>query len=348
MTADTDTIRAAQLLVTQLGLSLDDLAWTPPPVMPSLADYLPRVREAQGPGACRTYATYWERILATYGHRGLDEITATDVEILMREVMAATVTRRNHQHGHYAGEHLIAAFRTIYAHAIADRLLPHHHNPPAHVAKPRRPPHGRRALRPAEIHAINTTAASTGNDAMLDSLILRIHTETACRRAAALRLQLNDIDPTWCLIRLHEKNHTIRWHPASPTLTAALLTHHTQRTTTPGGRLLRYQDGAPLTTRRYDHLWKRLGTHLPWVAAQGITTHWLRHTTLTWVERHYGYAIAHTYAGHHDRSDSATPTYLHADTHDLAVALSAMTGERHPLADQADATIPLEAIRELP
>jgi hypothetical protein len=36
--------------------------------------------------------------------------------------------------------------------------------------------------------------------------ILRLHTETACRRAAALRLTLVDVDPDWCLLRLHEKD----------------------------------------------------------------------------------------------------------------------------------------------
>ncbi len=30
--------------------------------------------------------------------------------------------------------------------------------------------------------------------------------------------------------------------------------------------------------------WTRLGRHLHWVATQQISTHWIRHTTLTWVE----------------------------------------------------------------
>ncbi|NKQ59069.1 site-specific integrase, partial [Amycolatopsis sp. K13G38] len=191
----------------------------------------------------------------------------------------------------------------------------------------------RRALQPAELAAINTAAGTTGNDTPLDTLILRLHTETACRRAAALTLTPDDIDPEWCLLRLHEKNNLVRWQPASPTLITALLDHHTRRGPgNPTEPLLRYRDGSPITTRRYDHLWHRIGLHLPWVTKQGITTHWLRHTTLTWVERHYGYAIAHAYAGHHDHTDTATPTYLHADIHDLATALAALTGEPHPLA----------------
>jgi len=48
------------------------------------------------------------------------------------------------------------------------------------------------------------------------------------------------------------------------------------------GRLLRYTDGRPVTYRRFDGLWARIGRHLPWSCTQQVSTHWLRHTTLTW------------------------------------------------------------------
>ena len=41
--------------------------------------------------------------------------------------------------------------------------------------------------------------------------------------------------------------------------------------------MLRYADGRLITARRYDHLWVRVGRHLPWVRTQQISTHWLRH-----------------------------------------------------------------------
>ena len=61
-----------------------------------------------------------------------------------------------------------------------------------------------------------------------------------------------------------------------------------------------------------------------------------RHTTLTWVERNFGYAVAKAYAGHTDTgSDTgATATYVRATTHEVAAALAALTGEPHPLATQ--------------
>jgi integrase len=126
--------------------------------------------------------------------------------------------------------------------------------------------------------------ATTGNDPELDSLLLRLHTETACRRGGALALRLRDLDVEQCLVRLREKGETVRWQPVTPTLMRHLLDHAEQRgATDPEEQILRYRNSAPITARRYDHLWQRIGQHLPWVAAQQIGSHWLRHTTLTWV-----------------------------------------------------------------
>ncbi|WP_328590976.1 hypothetical protein [Saccharopolyspora karakumensis] len=96
---------------------------------------------------------------------------------------------------------------------------------------------------------------------------------------------------------------------------------------------MRYRNGTPITRRRYDHLWSRIGTHLPWVTTHGVSTHWLRHTTLTWVERNHGYAIARAYAGHTTTSsDTGTTTNTRAGITEVATALTTLTGEPHPLA----------------
>ena len=79
----------------------------------------------------------------------------------------------------------------------------------------------------------------------------------------------------------------------------------------------------------------RSAARLPWVAAQGVSTHWLRHTTLTWVERHFGYGVARAYAGHTDSRGAATTTYIKADLQAVATALAAMTGQPHPVATAA-------------
>jgi len=48
------------------------------------------------------------------------------------------------------------------------------------VAKPRRLPTTRRALPDTRLAQINEVAAATGDDPGLDTLLLRLHTETAC------------------------------------------------------------------------------------------------------------------------------------------------------------------------
>ena len=58
--------------------------------------------------------------------------------------------------------------------------------------------------------------------------------------------------------------------------------------------------------------------------------HWIRHSTLTWVERNFGYAVARAYAGHTDRGSDAgaTTTSVRATVSEVATALAALTGER--------------------
>jgi site-specific recombinase XerD len=333
MPPDPARIAVARDLLDQLGVTLADLQHEAPvSIVPTLADYLPRVIAAAGPGAKRTYGSYWTRMAAVWGAWPLDRISASDIEAMQHQMAATARSRRNSRHGRHAGEHVIAAARALYNRAIADGLIEPGASPAHRVAKPRRLPSTRRALTTHELNQINAVARASGNDVILDALLLRLHTETACRRGGALALRRTDLDTDHCLVQLREKGSTLRWQPVSPTLAANLADHAACRgAILPTDRLLRYRNGRALTTRRYDHLWTRLGQLLPWVAAQGISTHWLRHTTLTWVERHYGYGVARAYAGHTDSTGPATTTYIKADLQAVATALAAMTGQPHPL-----------------
>lgn len=78
---------------------------------------------------------------------------------------------------------------------------------------------------------------------------------------------------------------------------------------------------------------ERVGEQRPWVAAHGTSTRWLRHMTLTWVERHFSDGTARGYAGHTDSTGPATATYINADLCAVGAALSAMTGQPRPLAE---------------
>jgi hypothetical protein len=218
---------------------------------------------------------------------------------------------------------------------VDDGIIERVNNPSLKVRKPARLPNGRHALLDQQLAEINRVAATTGNDPALDTLLLRFHIETAGRRGGALALRFpDDLDTDQCLVRLHEKGNTVRWQPISPTLMMHLRAHGDSRCAVPGTALFRYRTGTPITSRRYDGLWSRLGDHLPWVAAQQVTVHWLRYTTLTWVERNFSYAVARAYAGHVDVAAAigATATYVRAGIREVATALTALTGESHPLA----------------
>jgi site-specific recombinase XerD len=300
MPADRARIAIARDLLTQLGVSLADLhdAETPASSVPTLADYLPSVVAAAGPGANRTYSSYWNKMATAWGTRPLDQITASDIEAMQHQMATTARSRRNSRHGRHAGEHVIAAARAIYTRAIADGHIAANASPAHRVAKLRRLPSTRRALTTHEFDQINLTARTSGNDVILDALLLRLHTETACRRGGALALRRTDLDTDNCLVQLREKGSTVRWQPISPALTASLSDHAASRgALLPTDQLLRYRDGHALTSRRYDHLWLRLGQRLPWVAGPGITT------------------------------------YIKADLHAVATALSALTGQPHPLTD---------------
>jgi site-specific recombinase XerD len=329
-------VEAALVLLERMGLSLADLVAAPRDraVMPTFAEYVPVVSAAVTAGTRRAYGSYWNRIVEHWGTRRLDEPTPSEVRQLMAWIKAHVVARRNARGGRSAQEHLVAALRCVYRRAVEDGLISEADDPARKVAKPRRLPSTRRAVPEARLAEINQVAASSGDDRELDTLLLRLHTETACRRGGALALRPADLDPDQCLILLREKGETVRWQPVSPTLMACLVRHGQDRHAPAGGQLLRYADGRPITSRRYDHLWTRIGRQLPWVRTQQISTHWIRHTTLTWVERNFGYAVARAYAGHTDGGGDvgATSTYVRASLSEVAAALAALTGEPHPLA----------------
>jgi integrase/recombinase XerC len=329
-------IDAAMILLDKLGISPADLTAVPRerPELPTFADYVPVVSASVTAGTRRAYGSYWNRVVGQWGERRLDEPTPSEIRQLMKLVKASVVQRRNGRGGRSAEEHLVAALRCLYRHAEDDGLIAEADNPARKVEKPRRLPSTRRAVPDTRLAEINQVAATTGNDPELDTLLLRLHTETACRRGGALALRPQDLDPDQCLVLLREKGETVRWQPISPTLMGCLVRHAQEREAPPGGRLLCYRDGHPVTYRRYDGLWTRIGRVLPWVRTQQVSTHWIRHTTLTWVERNFGYAVARAYAGHTDSGGDvgATTTYVRATVSEVAAALAALTGESHPLA----------------
>ncbi|MBF6325896.1 tyrosine-type recombinase/integrase [Nocardia cyriacigeorgica] len=335
MTADDLTV--ARMFLERLGIRPEDLSAANGGIRttPTFADYIPRVSAAVPAGTHRTYSPYWRRLVVHWGSRQLHDPTPIELQSLVEKTRQEAVVRRNSRGGRSAAEHMVGALRCIYRFAARDGHIPAADDPASQLDKPRRLPSARTSLSHQLLTEIHHTAATTGNDPELDTLIIRLHLETACRTGSALALRPEDLDSEQSLIRLFGKNGTIHWQPVSPTLLRALQSH-ASRGTDPAGQLLRYHHGRPITRRRYDHLWDRLGRHLPWVATRQVTTHWLRYTTLTWVERNFGYATAKAFAAHSESTGQSgvTLTYVRASIEEVANALAALAGEPHPLASQ--------------
>ena len=171
-------VEAALVLLERMGLSPADLVAAPAsrPAVPTFAEYVPVVSAVVSPGTRRAYGSYWNRILEHWGNRRLDEIAPSEIRQLMTWVKTHVVARRNARGGRGAQEHLVAALRCLYQRAVEDGLIAEADNPARKVAKPRRLPCTRRAVTDTRLAEINETAATTGDDPELDTLLLRLHT----------------------------------------------------------------------------------------------------------------------------------------------------------------------------
>ena len=342
-TSTTKSHEALSALLESLGIGIDDLVAVSRGravrKVPTFGEYIPIVIAAMPKGiTVDQYNCVWRKLLAEPGwsDRRLDDPTVTELQAPIESQRAARIIRRNDRGGNDAVRNAVSALRCLYRHAQDDRLIDATENPAARLHKPLPLPSSRLAIADNTLTEINRVAATTGNDPDLDILLLRLHTETACRCIGALRLRPKDLDRSRSVILLREKRWAERWQPVSPTLMTALWDHHRERGGAMSEPLLRYRDGNPLGRNRYVYLWQRLREHISEAQVLGISTHWLRHTTLTWVERHFGKAVAKTYAGHKNRSGSVTDIYTEATIYEVAAAVAALTGEPHPLADQPD------------
>lgn len=312
--------------------------------IPTVAKYLPKVIDSTSDSTANTYHRYWTLLLEGFppakrsenGERRyafancpLNEVDPSDLEAAARLVPTYAVRRRGSRGGKGATELYIAAARRLFGCAVRDGYLLT--NPALAVAKPRRSESRRHGLTPKQVGELWLTTAQTSNDPALDVLLLRFHLETGARREGALSLCWSDILVTHQLVVLHEKFSTDRQQPISRTLLTNLQAHtrsRLNREPLSDDAVFRYRDGHPLSRRRYNTLFERVQQNLGWANECGLSVHWLRHTTISNIERVSSYATAQAFAGHHGREP--TLTYVKASLDEVRRALHILTGEPLP------------------
>jgi integrase len=173
-------------------------------------------------------------------------------------------------------------------------------------------------------------------DPELDDLVFGFLRETGCRRHGAIRLSQDDLAPATRAVRLVEKYAKQRWVPVSAHLVHRLLVHSALRHE--GCNLvLHRRDGGHLNDKWFEGFARRI-QNLAWAKELGVSAHWIRHTTITDIERIAGVRVAAAYAGHADSNFGVTGTYTKASPEELRLAHSRLFFDQDDDADEPGIT----------
>jgi integrase/recombinase XerC len=335
-----DRLMRARVLLAEagaLGVTIEDLiaesSGSPRSLIPvpTVAQYVATVSPSFSKGTADTYWSYWRLAVSRLGHRPIDSIGVDDCESVVTDAVERARRNRPGTDGRSARENCIGALRSLFARAERAGLVLR--SPAADLEKPRRLPNRRRALEDDELREVIDAVRTTSQDPDLDLLLIRFHLESGARREGALNLRVRDLDPRRCTVWLREKFGTEREQPVSPSLVRVLERHTSTRGATAGDdAVLRGRNGRPITRRRYNTVFDRARPCLPWAERTPVSAHILRHTAITAVERHAGFAVAQAFAGH--SVSSVTGTYTRARLGEVAAAVAALTAEAHPLAER--------------
>jgi integrase len=318
-----------------LGLTIEDLiaaatGTTTISAGPTLAEYIDTVGPSFSKGTADTYKTYWGLAVVRLGDRPIGSISVDECESVVRDAVERALRNRAGSDGRSSKESCIGALRALFARAERAGLVVK--NPATDLEKPSRLPNRRRALSNDELREVIDAVRLTSRDPDLDLLLIRFHLESGARREGGLNLRLRDLDPRRSTVWLREKFDIEREQPVSPSLLGLLEAHCADRGGSgPEDGTFRNSRGRAITRRRYNTVFDRARPCLSWADRTPVSAHILRHTAITAVERHAGYAVAQAFAGH--SAASVTGTYTRARIAEVATAVAELTGEDHPLAE---------------
>ena len=292
----------------------------------------------------RTYNTHWKRLVAMHGEKlvsDLDQEMIGSFAEVAQDAARATHKAENFVRAaknltlrEFTGgrSHNLAldAVSVVMTYAVSKRYIPD--NPVKGVQRVRKAATKRRGLTHKQVEEVMQVALNGGNDPILDYLLLWTLLETAARIGGLLKLQLGDIrmEEGLCTLDLHEKRDTERFQPITQALHDALLELALSRGSVgPTDPVFRYHPdsqgkGNPMQAKRFETLWRRISAELPWVEEKGVSSHWIRHTTVTWIDRAFNSTMAQAFAGH--TPANVTAGYSVPTPEELAAAHAALTG----------------------
>lgn len=297
----------------------------------TVSDYITKIRKNLSAGTISSWGRYLDAMCDQWGERPLEDILPSDVAALSRYARIHAVRRRHHQ-GTSASEHAVAAARHVFGSALRDGLVTR--NVALAVPKPPRGESERYALSIAqtdELIAIAAAAPGVGRRSVHTPVgalgsersermtwMLRWFLETGSRREGLLDLEPGRVRAATRTVMVIEKGRKPRTLPISAELATELAD--------PGSSLYGW------SRRRLETDWNYLREVSEWGAELAISSHWLRHSAITRLERASSFTVAAAWAGH-SLSSIVTSTYVRVGLPDLVCAWMAMTGLPHPLHD---------------
>ncbi len=285
------------------------------------------------------YAKSLHRLISWAGERDATTLATGDIATWAHRAGDEARDDPKARHGVGAEEAFVLAARAAFAGAITAGLL--RTNPATQVELPERPPSRRGALSCDQLEQAHLCLLAHSRDPELDDLVFQFLRETACRRQGAIRLTRADLAPATRTVRLIEKYAKQRWIPISANLMDRLVVHASDRHHH-GDLVLHRKDGGHLNNKWFEGFARRI-QQLPWSAELGVSAHWLRHTTITDLERIAGVRVAAAYAGHSDGSFGVTGTYTKPSPEDLRLAHTRLFFDTP--ADTADPTVAPQLFR---
>ena len=300
----------------------------------------------------RAYNTHWKQLESAFGMRLIHTITADEIIALsndaaLRAINTSNIRRAKKEalgvattpsNGSRARNMCVDAAKALWQ--KADSIGATKTNPTEKMKRSRNTKSKRHGLKAYQLEELFNVAATGGNDPVLEHTILWTISEGACRRGGIINMKLGDINRERQTVTLYEKNDSNSEQPITLALMQRLLGLADQRgSTKPSDPVFlqlptsRIDYSRRLTGKVFDTLFTRLKSEITWARELDISAHWIRHTTITFVERTFGPAVAQKYARH--KGGDVTANYTEADIAEVAHALEVLTNTLHPLA-QAD------------
>ena len=269
------------------------------------------------------------------GRRELDNIKTSDLERMVLAIREEALTRKNGIGGHGAQENATTALRAFYAWARREGHTTA--RPDEHLNYQRTRSLERRAYTMAELQQAAQILDGT-RDPELARLLLRLALETGARHNEMLQLRVGDLRRASGVVRLRPKGFAGEYLEAP--ITAALfdaleglIERRYRKPPSDDDPVLVYRSGRPITRRYFENLCIKVRTEVPSLGKgepDWFSTHGLRHTAGTMVQRVGGDAVARRFLGHAARGWMHVENYSKATIDEVREALAAIWGE--PLA----------------